>query len=354
MNEVFLCLGGNTGNRIQNLNTAKALINELCGKIKQESAIYETESWGKKSRFKYLNQVIKIRTRLTAAELMERCLEVEKQLGRKRTRNRNADRTMDIDILFYNSDIIDSQNLQVPHPRLHLRNFVLLPLKELASEFVHPSLNKTIKELYEECPDELEAERLYQANYICIEGNIGSGKTTLAKNLSSKLRAGFLPEQFEKNDLLPLFYANPEEYAFPLEYSFLLSRFQHIRDAFKRQGTIVSDYSIYKCLWFAKVNLSRKDYAFFKKHFQSLLKQIPRPDLIIYLDTSTKNLQRNIQQRNRTFEKNISADYLEKVGVQYLKGLRKLDNIRTLIIPVKQYDADTAAELIKTIKNYLG
>jgi len=354
MNEVFLCLGGNLGNRTQNLNTAKALISEVCGKITKESTIYETEAWGSSSNNKFLNQVIKIKTRTSAPELMKHMLQIEKQLGRKRGKNKNSDRTIDIDILFFNSEIIESEDLQVPHPRLHLRKFVLLPLNQIAPKFIHPVFKKTIAQLLDECTDELKAEPVYQANYICIEGNIGSGKTTLANDLSKKLNAGFLPEQFEKNDLLPLFYSHPQQYAFPLEYSFLLNRFQHIADAFKQdKKIIVSDYSIYKCLWFAKVNLSHKDYTFFKKHFYALEQQIPRPDLIVYLDTSTKNLQKNIRERGRSYEQEISDKYLEDVGAQYLKGIRKLENIKKLILPVKTYNKNTCRELIKTIKNYL-
>jgi deoxyguanosine kinase len=353
MNEVFLCLGGNIGDRIQNLNTAKALIRELCGKITKESPIYETESWGRKSSKRFLNQVIKIKTALSPEMLMLACLDIEKQLGRKRTKIKNADRTIDIDILFFGKRVSETENVLVPHPRLHLRKFVLLPLNDIAPRLIHPVFQKSISALLEECNDTLEAEKLYQAHYICIEGNIGSGKTTLATDLSRKLNCGFLPEQFEKNDLLPLFYTFPEEYAFPLEYSFLLNRFQQIRDGFKTHTVLVSDYSIYKCLWFAKVNLSKKDYSFFKKHFASLERQIPKPDLIIYLDTNTKNLQENIKKRGRSYEKNIKDEYLENVGQQYLKGLRKIKNIRKLIIPVKEYNQETSGELIKTIKNYL-
>ncbi|MGZ3919748.1 MAG: 2-amino-4-hydroxy-6-hydroxymethyldihydropteridine diphosphokinase [Bacteroidia bacterium] len=354
MNEVFLCLGGNLGDRMQNLNTAKALIAEGCGKITSQSKIYETDAWGSQSKNKFLNQVIKVNTKDKVEILLIKLLLIEKRLGRTRTRHKNGDRTVDIDILFYNKEHITTEDIEIPHPRLHLRKFVLKPLADIAADFIHPVFNKTISALLKECKDTLKVKAVPQVNYICIEGNIGSGKTTLAKELAAKLGAGFLPEQFEQNDLLPLFYSKPQLYSFPLEYSFMLNRFQHITDAFKnRKGLVVSDYSIYKCLWFAKVNLSSKDYLFFKKHFHALESQLPKPDLIVYLDTSTKNLKKNIRTRGRAFEQDIKPSYLNEVAEHYLKGLKKLHTIETLIIPIKNYTPELNSTLIKTIKNHI-
>lgn len=354
MNEVYLCLGGNLGDRLQNLNTAKALIAEGCGRITAQSKIYETEAWGSRSKKSFLNQVIKIVTPHEAPGLLQGLLLIEKRLGRVRTRSKNGDRIIDIDILFFNHEVIETEGIEIPHPRLHLRKFVLKPLADIDKDFVHPVSEKTIATLLKECGDTLKVRPIQQVNYICIEGNIGSGKTTLAKDLATKLNAGFLAEQFEKNDLLPLFYSKPELYAFPLEYSFLLNRYQQITDAFKSgKSLVVSDYSIYKCLWFAKVNLSKKDFAFFKKHFHAIESQLPKPDLIVYLDTSIKNLKKNIRARGRAYEKNIKDSYLEEIGSQYLRGLEKLTGFEKLILPVKTYNSDLNAELVKTIKNHI-
>ncbi|MBA3665594.1 MAG: 2-amino-4-hydroxy-6-hydroxymethyldihydropteridine diphosphokinase [Bacteroidetes bacterium] len=354
MNEVFLCLGGNLGDRLQNLNTAKALIAEGCGKITAQSKIYETQAWGSTSKNGFLNQVIKITTKSKANILLYQLLMIEKRLGRTRTKNKNGDRTIDIDILFYNQEVINTDGIEIPHPRLHLRKFVLKPMADIAPGFEHPLYNKTIKMLLQECADVLKVKPVPQVHYICVEGNIGSGKTTLAKALAVKLGSGFLPEQFEKNDLLPLFYANPELYAFPLEYSFLLNRFQHIMDAFRNgKNLVVSDYSIYKCLWFARVNLSKKDFLFFEKHFHAIESQLPKPDLIVYLDTSTNNLKKNIRARGRAYEQNIKSGYLDEIGKQCKKGISKLDGIETLVIPIRNYNLELNSALIKTIKNHI-
>jgi 2-amino-4-hydroxy-6-hydroxymethyldihydropteridine diphosphokinase len=312
MNVVFLCLGGNLGDRLNNFNKARILISQGIGEITKQSLVYETEAWGTESGNKYLNQVIKIKTAYSAQKLIGKLLKVEEKLGRVRTSNKNDDRIIDIDILFFNNEVISEEGLEIPHPRLHQRNFVLKPLSEIAPGYVHPVLRKKVGELLKRSTDKLQAIKYTKPKYICIEGNIGSGKTTLAIELSKKFKADFLPEEFEKNDLLPLFYADKKTFAFPLEYSFLLSRYQHITDHFKKDPSYtISDYSIYKCLWFAKVNLRPEDYTFFKKHFNAIEEQLPKPDLIIYLHSSVENLRKNINARGRHYEKNIKSSYLD-------------------------------------------
>lgn len=156
MNEVYLCLGGNLGNREENILDAIALILSTIGEIQEKSSIYETEAWGVQNQQAYLNQVIKINTLLPPNELLKKLLSIEKQLGRKRTESSNYEsRTIDIDILFYNNLIIKNKELEIPHPRLHLRNFVLIPLNQINSKLMHPILNKSINAILAECTDVL-------------------------------------------------------------------------------------------------------------------------------------------------------------------------------------------------------
>lgn len=357
MNAVFLSLGGNIGDRHGYMQKSRLLLEKHCGKIVLSSPIYETEAWGSNSEKKYLNQVVKLETKLTARQLLKKTLEIEKELGRKRRGSRNSDRSADIDILFFNNEIINAKNLHIPHPRLHLRKFVLVPLNSVASSFVHPNLKKTVTQLLKTSNDKLQVN-LYKPNarplYICIEGNIGSGKTTLAKKLAAHLDAKFLPEQFEDNHLLPLFYEDKNRYAFPLEYSFLIARFEQLkRELHTARGHIVSDFSIYKCLWFAKANLSKKEYKLFEKHFSAFVSQLPVPSLVVYIDTSVDNLKQNIKKRGRLFELGIAASYLKKITFTYREGLSKLDLARQLTIPVKKYHPKLENESIKAIENYL-
>lgn len=154
MNVAYLCLGGNIGNRKLILVQAMLKINEYVGSIITTSAIYETEAWGVTNQQPYLNCCIEVHTPLKSEELMKTLLEIEFDLGRKRnTQEQYAARTIDIDILFYNMDSIETKNLTIPHPRLHLRKFVLKPLNDIASHYKHPSFKKNIQQLLLDCED---------------------------------------------------------------------------------------------------------------------------------------------------------------------------------------------------------
>jgi 2-amino-4-hydroxy-6-hydroxymethyldihydropteridine diphosphokinase len=149
----FLQLGTNKGNKLENLENAMQAIKLEIGNVVSISSIYETEPWGYQDNETYFNQVVKVRTHLKPNELLKTCMGIEKILGRVRTRNEYESRTMDIDILFYGNEIIKTEELIVPHPRLHERNFVLSPMVEIESDFIHPIFQKTINELHKICKD---------------------------------------------------------------------------------------------------------------------------------------------------------------------------------------------------------
>jgi 2-amino-4-hydroxy-6-hydroxymethyldihydropteridine diphosphokinase len=157
MNNVYLLIGGNVGNRPENLQRAIITLDQTCGHIVHQSAIYETAAWGKTDQQPFLNQALLLVTRFTASELLQHTLEAEKLLGRIR-QERYGPRIIDIDILFFNNDIVREPDLTIPHPEVQNRRFALTPLHELAPELVHPVLGKTIQELLEECKDELEVK----------------------------------------------------------------------------------------------------------------------------------------------------------------------------------------------------
>lgn len=142
---IFLSLGSNLGDRASNLQTAIKEISQFT-ELKGQSSIYETSPMGYKEQCHFLNQVIEIYTELSALELIFRIEEIEHKMGRVRE-TENGPRTIDIDILFYGQTIINQQNLQIPHPRIEERKFVLIPLEEIAPEYPHPISKKTIKEL---------------------------------------------------------------------------------------------------------------------------------------------------------------------------------------------------------------
>jgi 2-amino-4-hydroxy-6-hydroxymethyldihydropteridine diphosphokinase len=154
MNKVFLLIGGNMGDRLQNLHQAIALLSATCGQVIQQSVVYETAAWGKTDQPAFLNQALLLTTALTPHELITTILSVEEKMGRLRM-EKNGPRVIDIDIIFYNELVMHEPHLTIPHPQLQNRRFVLVPLYEIAPQFVHPVFHKTIAQLLEECADEL-------------------------------------------------------------------------------------------------------------------------------------------------------------------------------------------------------
>ena len=158
MSTAHLLIGGNLGDRKENLLTAISLISEQCGSLTKSSSVYETEAWGITDQPSFLNQALEISTSLNARQLMRKILKIEKEMGRVR-KEKLGPRIIDIDILLFENEIHDLRFLKIPHPELQNRRFVLVPLAEIDPTLQHPVLKKTIAELLEECPDNLEVRK---------------------------------------------------------------------------------------------------------------------------------------------------------------------------------------------------
>jgi 2-amino-4-hydroxy-6-hydroxymethyldihydropteridine diphosphokinase len=157
-NRAYLLTGGNMGNRAGYLHDASVNISVFCGKILSESSLYETAAWGKTNQPNFFNQVLFIETALNADELMKEILLIEEKMGRIRNEKYGA-RIIDIDILFFNDEIINKPELTIPHPEIQNRRFVLAPMNEIAPEFIHPGLLKNISTLLKECGDKLDVKK---------------------------------------------------------------------------------------------------------------------------------------------------------------------------------------------------
>ncbi len=154
LHHVFILLGSNQGQRKRFLEKAMQQIQLHCGSIANKSSMYETAAWGNTKQAAFLNQVISIRTNLPPDDLMKKLLEIEQKLGRLRT-EKYGPRTIDLDILFYDSLIYHSAIVTLPHPAIQDRKFVLIPLAELSPGKIHPVYKKTIRTLLNECADHL-------------------------------------------------------------------------------------------------------------------------------------------------------------------------------------------------------
>ncbi len=179
-------------------------------------------------------------------------------------------------------------------------------------------------------------------NFIAIEGNIGAGKTSLATMIAEQYNAKLILEQFEDNAFLPKFYKDQEKYAFPLEMSFLASRYQQLSDQLGTQDLFktftISDYYVVKSLIFAQKTLPPAELALYVRFFNIVNHHLPKPDLFIYLYVKTPKLQQNIRKRGREYELEIQDDYLDKIQEGYFDFIRQQPQLTTLILDTNQLD----------------
>ena len=161
MNKAYLLTGGNLGNGSHNLSVARKLIEQYCGQIVEQSAFYKTAAWAFVDQPDFYNQAVAIKTVLLPAQLLQTLLTIEEKMGRVREKKMGP-RIIDLDILLYNSDIIDDPQLIIPHPRMQQRMFVLAPLAEIAPDLMHPLLHKTMEEMRKDCTDTLAVYKIEQ------------------------------------------------------------------------------------------------------------------------------------------------------------------------------------------------
>lgn len=179
-------------------------------------------------------------------------------------------------------------------------------------------------------------------NYLVIEGNIGAGKTSLSLRIAKDYNAKLILEQFADNPFLPKFYKDPGRYSFPLELSFLASRYHQLHrdltspDLFK--SFTIADYYFSKSLIFSKVTLQEDEFNLYRQLFSIIIQQLPNPDLYVYIHTSVDKLLRNIRERGREYEKDLTGEYLLKLQEGYFEYLRSLENYKILIIDINRLD----------------
>ena len=350
----YLGLGSNLGNRLNNLQKAIFLIDDLAGPVKKISSVYESRASGFEGD-DFLNLCVAVETTLSPESLMDRVLEIEKSLGRIRPNQIGyTSRRIDIDILYYGSEVVKTEDLTIPHPGIAERRFVLKPLADIGPQFYHPKLKKDTRNLLQECTDKVNVTKVYpplypdrtalfsSAHFLAIEGNIGAGKTSLAKKIASDFNAKIVLERFADNPFLPKFYKDPVRYAFPLEMSFLADRYQQFTDDTSQfdlfKNFMVSDYDVYKSLIFAQITLQKDEFSLYRKIFSSMYSNVKKPDLYIYLYQNTERLLDNIKKRGRAYEQKIEPEYLEKINQGYAEYIKGLQHQRTAVIDISALD----------------
>lgn len=352
-NIVYLSLGSNLGDKINNLQTTINLIDSKVGDVLLISSVYQTKAEGFVGE-DFLNCCVSLRTSMEPKILIKELINIESQNGRLRSnRNIYESRSIDIDILFYEDKIINQHNLIIPHPRMNERDFVIKPLLDIAKSKIHPVLNRTISEIdldlgdteIIKINDDLVLpviEKLKSIKNIVIEGNIGVGKTCLSEKLSKDLNKELILEGYMDNPFLEKYYENPDRYALNVELTFLTDRCRQLSD-FNNQislfsSGLVSDYDIFKSLVFAGISLKEIEYNLFRKIFTYMTKDLFKSNLIIYLLQSTEQLLENIKKRGRGFEKKIDKKYLDKINQGYLNYLKNNSDLNIIYIDVSDLD----------------
>ena len=353
------------GNRFDYLQLALDTIFEEIGDVVKISNVYETAAMGFEGG-NFLNCVLWVRTFMSPSAVLKAALTIEKKMGRNRNDGAGyASRVIDIDLLFVDAIVKNTKTLQLPHPELANRRFVLQPMAEVNAQFKHPISQKNMIRLLADTEDQSVCKKwskwlrnprkdydFKKFNYIAIEGNIGAGKTSLATHIATDFNAKLILERFKDNPFLPKFYENPVRYAFPLEMSFLADRYQQLLDGIAQfdlfKDCVVADYDAYKSLIFAKVTLADEEFNLYKKLFHLMHKDLASPDVYVYLYQNTERLLENIKNRGRSFEQDIEADYLQKINDGYFEFIKGLPKDKVKIIDISKKD------FLKNRKDYLA
>lgn len=337
----FIALGSNLGDRFAHLIASMTRIEQRVGRILQISRPYETVAWGFEGPV-FVNACLRLETEQSPQDVLSALQTIEKELGRRPSSHPGyQSRTIDLDLLFYGTQQIDTDFLALPHPRIPIRRFVLDPLVDIAGQWVHPVLDETLQRLQQKCKDTVSVRplvyqkwlpELFENNrYLAVAGNIGSGKTSLVNKMAADYDLKPIYEKFKENPHLPQFYKDPATFALDTENFFLDSRIAQLK--FHSDQVHISDYWLEKSLLFARNNLSDKDLEIFTKRFQEKTNGVLQPDILIYLDRPVTELMANIKKRGRPYEQSITEDYLkgitqgykEKLSLQYPFPIHVID-----------------------------
>ncbi len=314
----YIGLGSNLGDRKENIDKAVQMLaeNEQIESV-SVSELIETAPLGGADQPDYINAVAELRTTFSPEALLQALTKIENHLGRER-KEKWSPRTIDLDLLLFEDQIIETAELTVPHPQMHLRSFVLAGLCRLNPKLLHPVMKVSVGEL---------AARLNGCNFIyepdkpqliSIAGNIGIGKTTLAKKLAGYFECPVLFEPYDTNPFMPEVYAGKNELALDSQLFFLTSRVEQLDSNNLAPGkACVSDYVFGKELIYARALLNSRQLELYEEIYRPFAAKVTTPALVIYMQDSAQNCLERIHNRNRPYEQQIKLDFLKQLDIDY-------------------------------------
>ncbi len=314
----YIGLGSNLGDREGFIRKALKMLSAAEHiELSRVSDLIETVPLDRTNQPKYLNAAAELKTTLTAENLHGKLADIENVLGRTRDKKWSP-RTIDLDLLLFGSDVINTPRLTVPHPQMHLRSFVLKGLCLLNAELRHPVIKESVREL---------AVRLCGADFapapdrpqlVSFAGIIGVGKTTLTKKLSNLLGCKAIFEPYDKNPFLPDVYAGKKELALDSQLYFLTARTSQL-DASVLNGrqVVISDYVFDKERIYARELLNPRQLAIYEQIYPPFAAKVSAPVLAIYLMDSVENCLKRIHKRNRPYEQKIRPAFLKALNAGY-------------------------------------
>ena len=354
---VYLGFGSNLGKRDKYLHNALEKLDSLPHiSIIAVSKTRKTRPLGGKKQPDYFNFAAKIETALSCDQLWQALVQIEDSLGRKRGK-KWASRTIDLDILLYGDQIVNSPTLTIPHKEMHLRSFVLQGLCEISDNLIHPVLGHSMSHL---------AERLNGSDFvldskrpqlISIAGVIGTGKTTLAKQLSKALGCEIITEAYDTNPFLADVYAGKNEVALDCQLYFLNSRVAQLDGKVLPAGQLfVSDYVFDKEMIYARKMLAPEQLQSYKKENARREKSVLEPVLVIYLTNSPQVLLERIHVRNRPYEQEIDAETLQHFMAEYDSMFKSWTKSPVIKLDGAEFDStddDDLKSLINEVDCYI-
>jgi 2-amino-4-hydroxy-6-hydroxymethyldihydropteridine diphosphokinase len=349
MTTAYIALGGNLGDRRSYIKLAlKMLAGTKNIRVSGVSDIVETASLGEAEQPNYLNAVAELKTSLKPEGLLKKLNEIENQLGRLR-REKWSPRTIDLDILLFDNQVKNSPELTVPHPQMHLRSFVLDGLCQLNGELIHPVMKVSLNELRARLNGCNFAQDPDKPQLVSVAGNIGVGKTTLAKKLAVRFGCELLLEPYDKNPFLPDVYAGRKELALDSQLFFLTSRAVQLDTNRLKAGRIcISDYVFDKERIYSKRLLDVQQLDLYEKVFPPFADQVNSPALVIYMRDPAANCLQRIRSRNRPYEQQIELKFLQELDSDYEQLFKQWRTCPVIRISTSQgTDADSLANQIK-------